>query len=202
MKHQLSKVFAMASLGAAVLVAQSVLAEVARPGVVVTPAPAPTAVVAPSTAPAAPVRVARGMDEVLKLSRAQVSEDTILSYVRNSPAVYNLTAKDIVYLHEQGVSDRVVSTMLECQAKVVVQASQAPLPAPPPASAYRTTPAPAATAPTYVQSAPSTVYVTPPAPTTYYYAQPYYYPAYRDWWWWPPVSLNFGFGFGHGHGLR
>ena len=202
MKHQLSKVFVLASLGAAFVAPHNTAGEVARPTVIVNPAPAAQATVRVSAPQPAPARVASCVDEVLKLSRGQVGDDVIVSYVRNSRAVYNPSAKDILYLREQGVSDRVVSAMLEQQAKVIAQAPPAPAVAPPPATAYATTPAPVATAPTYVQPAPSTVYVNPPATTTYYYSQPYYYPAYRDWWWWPPVSLNFGFGFGHGHGHR
>jgi hypothetical protein len=72
--------------------------------------PAPQVQEAPK--PAAPANVAFGVDEVVKLTRAQISEDVIATYIQSSGQVYNLRPTDIVTLHQQGVSDRLVTLML------------------------------------------------------------------------------------------
>jgi hypothetical protein len=54
-----------------------------------------------------------GAEDVLKLSRAKVGEDTIVAFVKNSNRAFGgLGANQIVYLHEQGVSDSVIATMI------------------------------------------------------------------------------------------
>ena len=65
---------------------------------------------------APPAKLPYGVDDVLKLSRAQISEDITLNYVRNSGTIYNLAPKDIVYLRNEGVSDKVISTMRQTGA--------------------------------------------------------------------------------------
>src|SRR5258708_6028666 len=71
-----------------------------------------------------------GVADVVKLTRAQVSDDIIVSYLQNASTVYSLEPKDIVYLKEQGVSDRVLSAMMEQRQRVAatasVQTSQTP----------------------------------------------------------------------------
>ncbi len=99
-------------LGASGLTAQT-------PSATATSQTAPTlaAVVNPSGLP-------YGVEDILKLSRAQISDDIIINYIENSGTVYNLAPKDIVYLRDQGVSDAVVNAMLD-QRKKAVQTSQA-----------------------------------------------------------------------------
>src|SRR6185436_4785016 len=59
------------------------------------------------------VQLSSGVPDVLKLSQANVSEDTIIAYVQASGRSYDgMSASEIVYLHEQGVSDSVVNAML------------------------------------------------------------------------------------------
>lgn len=133
-----------------------------------------------------------GVPQVLQLAQAKVSDATIIAYIRNSGNSYNLTADQIIYLRQQGVSDDVLNVMLT-QPKPAV----APAPTAPPDNSYQAqtpaayTPAPA---PAYVQSAPSTVYVVPNSQTYYYntYSQPYYYPYSYSYF--PSVSLAFAFG--------
>src|SRR5260221_4153750 len=79
-------------------------------------------------APVAEVKVPYGVPDILKLSRAQVNEGVILSYIQNSGTVYNLEANDIVYLRGQGVSDAVVTAMLNQRRGTSQYASQ-PTPA-------------------------------------------------------------------------
>ena len=170
----------------------------------------------PSTAPKLPY----GVEDVLKLSRAQVSEDVVLNFIQNSGTIYNLSPTDIIYLKNEGVSDRVVAAMLDQRRKVPEAAAQtsttaASAPASP-TPAPATTAADAQPAPVYAQPAPepapSTVYTIPyPAAsaayygayTPYYgYSWPYYgysWPYARGYYCGPGVSFGFGFGSGAYH---
>jgi hypothetical protein len=158
-----------------------------------------------SAAPTAPVQLSYGVSQIIQLSKAKVSEDTIVNYIRNSGSSYGMDANQIVYLKQQGVSDAVVNTMLS-QPRQMAQA--APQPAYPTASSTATVVAqPAVTyvqpATTYVPS--STVYVIPDTQTYRYYNNYYqpsygYYPydsGYYSGWNYPAVSFSFGFGGGH-----
>jgi hypothetical protein len=194
-------------------------------GAVATPAqPAAPAVTQP-TAPA-PVKLPYGVDDVLKLSRAQISEDVVLNYIHNSGTVYNLEPNDIVYLRNQGVSDRVINAMMDQRTLTTVMAAQAVQPAPTPVAPTPDANAAAAAqypqpAPTYVQaptdtqpaSAPSSMYVIQyPAATTAYYGSyapygaygyygyygPYYYPYYPYYRGYCGPVVSFGFHGGHG----
>src|SRR5262249_53172359 len=88
-------------------------------------APASPAQTTSSEPPAvsAPAKLPYGVEDVLKLSRAQVGDEITLNYIRNSGTIYNLGPQEIVYLRSQGVSERVVNAMLD-QRKVVAQANQ------------------------------------------------------------------------------
>src|SRR5712672_1328232 len=67
---------------------------------------------AQATVSVATPNLAYGVADVVKLSRAQVSDDIIVSYIQSASTVYSLEPKDIVYIKEQGVSDRVLSAMM------------------------------------------------------------------------------------------
>ena len=148
-----------------------------------------------STAPP----LAYGVDSVLQLARANVSDDTIISYIKNSGNSYGLNADQIIYLRQQGVSSAVINAMLN-QPKPGVLAATTTTSATQPVAAYADTAAPATTT-----VAPTVTYVQTVPATTYYY-QPYYYPAYGGYyggyyngyygWPYPAVSLSFGWG-GH-----
>jgi hypothetical protein len=154
------------------------------------PAPTTTSPSAPSEAP--PPKLPYGADEVLKLSRAQISEDVTLNYVKNSGTIYNLSPKDIVYLRNEGVSDKVINAMIDQRQNVPADVAnqnalqaQAAVSANPPAPAAAD-PGAVQAAPIYVQTppvfvqptpvlvpqetdyvAPSTLYVIPYGPTVY-----------------------------------
>jgi hypothetical protein len=154
-----------------------------------------------SAAQTAPVQLSYGVSQIIQLSKAKVSDDTIVNYIRNSGSSYGMDANQIVYLKQQGVSDAVLNTMLN-QPRQMAQA--APQPAYPTASSTATVVAqPAVTyvqpATTYVPS--STVYVIPDTQTYRYYNNYYqpsygYYPYYSGWYY-PSVSFSFGFGGGY-----
>lgn len=184
--------------------------------------PSSTATVSPAPAPAAvskPSHLSFAASEVLKLSRAKVGDDTIVAFVKQSSSAYDLSAEDIVYLRDQGVTDRVVSTMLTVRSSggSTAELASAPAPAPTPSAqpaasvapgqtVYPGGAAPAATttttvvqpAVTYVQPSPTVVYTSPVV--TEYYGGPYYYGyGYPYYGWRPGISVSLGFG-GRFHG--
>jgi hypothetical protein len=164
-----------------------------------------------SDQPVTVMKLPYGVDDVIKLSRAKISEDIILSYIQNSGRSYDLGPKEIVYLRDQGVSDRVVGVMLERKTTTDTAAAQTPAPAAPQPAYPQSSPVP-----TYVEPAPdyvppSTVYVIPNTSSYPYYGSYYgsYYGGYRPYYSYggyggycrfpaPAFSFNFGFG-GRGH---
>jgi len=135
-----------------------------------------------------PPPLAYGVPQVLQLAQAKVSDETIITFIRNSGTSYGLTADQIIYLRQQGVSEAVITAMLN-QPKPGVAA------APQPAGTTITT-ANGSTA----TVAPTVTYVQPAPVTTYYYADPYYYPAYGYVYPYPAVSIGFGWGWHGGYG--
>ena len=190
MKKGISKTTLITSLAAALSLSQGFAQD--------TPATPSTG--ATSTASAATSKDAKlpyGVEDILKMSRAQVSDDVIATYIQNTGTIYNLGPNDIVYLKDQGVSDRIVNTMLDQRRianEVAAQAQQQQAAAQTPAPAAEnnapvTTPAYSdsqAAAPAVTQPAASTLYVIPyPTPSYPYYGRPTYtyyssysYPAY------------------------
>jgi hypothetical protein len=167
------------------------------------PAPASGDAVAPAPASETrPVQLSSGVAEILKLGHARVGDDVIIAFIRNSGKTYHLSASEILYLRAQGVSDQVVTAMLNAQQNVATTVTQ---PAPQPASTEPTTawanssaqPAPVTTqfAPTYeaatpVYAQPSPVYAYPTTSYGYYGSSPYY-------WGYPALSFGLGFGLGY-----
>ena len=120
-----------------------------------------------SAAQTTSAQLSYGVSQIVELSKAKVSEDTIVNYIRNSGSSYGMDASQIVYLKQQGVSDTVINTMLNQPRPVAQAASQ---PAYPTASSTATeTAATAGAQPavTYVPS--SSVYVIPDTQTYHYY---------------------------------
>ena len=197
MKNQISPK-SLRALAAATFLALSAMAVAALDAPTTTSAPA-----AGNVSPAAP-QLSFGVPDVLKLSNAKVSDDTIVSYIQYSGRSYGaLNAAEIVYLHEQGVSDRVVTAMLEQRRKwtdTAAPATQAAAPANPAPPAQ--TVAPPAT--TYVQPAPaSTVYVIPNSPRYVNYGYSYpsyaYYPSYGYYGYYSYPALSFSLGYYGGY---
>jgi hypothetical protein len=62
---------------------------------------------------APPANLSPGLQEVAKLSQAKMGDDVILAYIKNSGASYTLSADDILYLKDQGVSQNVISALLQ-----------------------------------------------------------------------------------------
>jgi hypothetical protein len=92
-----------------------------------------------------------GVQDVVKLTQAGITDDVILSQLRNAGANYNLTADQIILLKNQGVSQPVIRALLTGGASAAPAASPAlvapPAPTPAPVSApipVMPTPAPVA----------------------------------------------------------
>ena len=150
-----------------------------------------------SAAQTAPVQLSYGVSQIIQLSKAKVSDDTIVNYIRNSGSSYGMDASQIVYLKQQGVSDTIINTMLNQPRQLAPAAPQSAASTASSTATVVTQPAVA-----YVQTVPSsTVYVIPDTQTYQYYNNYYqpsygYYPYYSGWYY-PPVSFSFGFGGGY-----
>jgi len=160
-----------------------------------------TTTVPPTVVNTSAPQLAYGVPQILQLAQAKISDDTIIAYVRNSGNSYGLTADQIIYLRQEGVSDAVLTAMLNQPKPGVAAAEPAstaqyytqPVTQPVVATAGNEVVSTATVAPavTYVQTAPA---------TTYYYAEPYYYPYYYSGYY-PSVYIGWGGWYGGGwHG--
>ena len=144
MSHATTRLFII-PFGLALLAACSSTRTSAPPGQPVpasTPAPAPPAeavppagALAPSPTEPMPVAVeSRGAvgdyRDVLKLYRANLSEDFILERIRRDGVVYDLGADQIIQLRDGGVSERVIQAMLDTRAGAAGAAAPLAAPAP------------------------------------------------------------------------
>ncbi len=83
-----------------------------------------------------------GVQDVVKLAHAGISDDIILAQIKNSGAMYNLTADQIIYLSNQGISQAVIKSLLPGGGSA---APAFTAPVPPPAVVAPSTPAPVVT---------------------------------------------------------
>lgn len=131
----------------------------------------------------------------MKLSRAKINDDVTVAFIQNSERRFTLTASEILYLRQEGVSDRVLTAMLSQPSPITAT----PTPAPVPSTATE------ASAPQYVTPPATTAVVeTGPASTVYVATPPAYYSFYDPWPYWSSCyaypSLSFGFSWGWGWG--
>ena len=113
---------------------------------------------------AAPANLSPGAAEVIRLASSGVGDDVVLAYVQNSQAPFNLSADDVLYLKDLGLSPQVTSAMLNHDSTLRNQSQQyAPAATVPvaPAPAAPAAPVPEAAAPA---AAPAPAYVTSPPP--------------------------------------
>jgi hypothetical protein len=73
----------------------------------------------------APANLSPGLQEVVKLTQAKMADDVVIAYIKNSGGTYSLSANDILYLNNQGVSQPVISALL--QAKPAATAAPVPV---------------------------------------------------------------------------
>jgi uncharacterized protein YcfJ len=74
------------------------------------------------------------IDDVISMARARISDDLIISQIRNSRTVYHLRTADIVDLKRSGVSERVIDFMINTPAEIRAAETErlARTPPPPP----------------------------------------------------------------------
>ena len=143
--------------------------------------------------PAATPALSYGVNDVVQLSKANVGDTTIINYIQNSGSGYGLDASQIIYLKQQGVSDAVLTAMLNQPSRAV---SGAPAEAAPTAAPVQTT----TTSATYVTPAPVSapassvsVYVIPAPPVYSYYTYPRHYLGFNSCW--PSSVVYIGGGY-------
>src|ERR1041385_248094 len=93
-------------------------------GGITVPAPKP----APKT-----VWISHEAGEVLKLVRANVAEDVVMTFIETSRTGFNLSADEIVQLHNEGVSDKMIQAMLarrKAPQPAIAVAQESPQPQP------------------------------------------------------------------------
>lgn len=93
----------------------------AEPAVAVTPETAGE--VKQQLAPAIPA-LSPGLAEIVRLAQAKVGEDVLLAYIMRSEVVYNPTTEEIIYLHDLGVSDKVVAEIIKRSPKPEMQTAE------------------------------------------------------------------------------
>ncbi len=110
----------------------------------------------------APVpQLAYGVSQIQQLAQAKVGDDTIIAYIKNAGNSYGLNADQIIYLRQQGISDAVITTMLnQPRPGVGVPTPTTPAPQPVASTGYGGQVSTATVAPTvtYVQTVPATTY--------------------------------------------
>ena len=107
------------------------------------------------------------VDEVVRMSAAGVSDDAIISYVRNARDNFDVTADDIIAMTDAHVSKDVVKAVVDESAARKDRRGTRERSFYGGAAAYP------------------------------YYYDPFYYPAYYDpFWYGPRLSFGVGFGYG------
>ena len=85
------------------------------------------------------------VEDVQSLAKAGISDDLIISQIRNSRTVYHLTTEDIIALKNAGVSERVIDFMINTPTQIPsaeVAGVVGPTPPPPPPETIVVAPGP------------------------------------------------------------
>jgi hypothetical protein len=113
----------------------------------------------------APANLSPGLQEVVKLTQAKMGDDVITTYIKNSGQAYTLSADDILYLNSQGVSQAVITTLMQSKAAAPpMQAATPPNTANPSGVFPQPTPATPAPPPVMTPPAQPDAYVPPAQP--------------------------------------
>ena len=157
-------------------------------------APAPTALVdtnvMEAVLPPAELNLSPALSEVVKLVQAGVGEGVLAAYVTNSTDVFDIGASEILYLHDLGVPENIITVLIQQdstpQALAAKKAATAVKPLPP--GLALTTPAKTVNPPANRQAAAPTTDATnlpPTAPGEQAPAVVYTVPAVEQ-----PVTVN------------
>jgi hypothetical protein len=125
-------------------------------------APAPTVAATPGQ-PATPA-VSPAAAEVVRLAEAGTSDDVILAYIQNDTAPFDLSADQILYLRDIGVSSGAITAMLSRDN--VLRSQPVPAGGPPPAPVE---PPPVAVSAPLVPETPPVYVGSPPPEVGYFY---------------------------------
>ena len=107
--------------------------------------------------PSLNTRLSPAVAEIVKLAQGGVTEDVLLAYVEKTPATYNLSVEEILYLYDLGLPVPVISSLIRHSngsEQALANANRAPAPEP---AAPQYAPQP---------SAPQPTELPPPAPET------------------------------------
>jgi hypothetical protein len=162
-------------------------------------------------AQAPPTTAMPWVSDVVKMNNAGISQDVIANYVRNTDARSTLSADDIIYLRDQGISTGLITVMIQhgAVAQSAPTAQTVPMPATPaPAPTYAQYPAEAAPDYSAYQQQPDVNYNYYSYPnygySTPYWYWNYYYPYYPVWYYpyryWYGGRYGFRYGSGYGGG--
>ncbi len=85
-----------------------------------------------------PTNVPPGVAEVIRLAESGVGDDVVVAYIQNSQVTFNLSADDVLYLRDIGLSSPAITAMLNHDRTLRNQAPPNPVPTvpveePPPA---------------------------------------------------------------------
>jgi hypothetical protein len=64
-------------------------------------------------------RNAISINDVVQMSQRRVGDDLIINQINTSSTAFNLTSNDVIYLREQGVSERVIGAMQAARGPVL-----------------------------------------------------------------------------------
>lgn len=162
------------------------------------------------------LKIASPLEEIVELSKSGVGDAVVVSYIQSSERTYNVGAKDIIALRNQGVSPEVTTALIQRGAEQRQASATAAAEAAKVQKAAE--PETVAVAPTY-QTQPATTMVAAPTTVTYYepvrpastvsvtyigyprysyYSAPCYpsYVTYSPGYCYPRTSFAVGVGFG------
>ncbi len=135
--------------------------------------------ISPAVTEAPDERLPQGVSDVLRLNRAQVGDEVMLNFIQNSGTTYNLSADDIIYLRNEGVSTPILKAMEDQQQNIPAEiASENPAESMQDENIAAAVPTYGVPYPVYVQPivAPVSVPVpvaAPPEPASTLYVIPY-----------------------------
>lgn len=93
------------------------------------PAAAAAAPAAAAPTPAVQVQTRMTVDDVIKMTKAGLTEDLIITQVKANGTAFKLSTDEMINLHAAGVSDRVIATMVNPMAAPAPSAAGAASPA-------------------------------------------------------------------------
>lgn len=182
-----SLVFGQAAKPPVTPAAKPAVPAAAKPAAAVVKPLVSAAAAAPKPAPAA----SSGIDTVIQLVKGGMSEGMIIRTLKTAAKAYALTPQDMLKLTQAGVSENIMSVMMDPKAEVASATAPAP---PPPAPTPTPAPTPAESAPVVVASTP------PPAPKVEkrrLAITPFDYSTVKNW-----VTFWFGNDTNIGQGIR